>query len=110
MNKVDKPAAFDLDALRRGQTTADTSQKLDGEGNAEISALARQIAGQYAVVNYSPSIVIGQLRFLEFFSLLGIALATNFFLAQNPGGHFLDSGISGIVGALLALLFMQASD
>ena len=110
MNKVDKPEAFDLDALRRGQTTVGAPDNVGGERKAEISALARQIAGQYAMANYSPSIVIGQLRFLEFFSLLGIALATNYFLAEDPGAHFLDTSISGFAGALLALLLMQASD
>jgi Undecaprenyl-phosphate glucose phosphotransferase len=111
MNKVDKPEAFDLDALRRGQTTNDAPlHKVDGERKAEISALARQIASQYAVANYSPSIVIGQLRFLEFFSLFGIALGANFFIAADPGAHFLDTSVSAFVGALLALLFMQASD
>lgn len=110
MNKVDKPEAFDLDALRRGQTAGASTDQVGGERKAEISALARQIAGQYAMANYSPSIVIGQLRFLEFFSLLGIALATNYFIAQNPGEHLLDTGVSGFAGAVLALLFMQASD
>ncbi|MFN4207934.1 MAG: sugar transferase, partial [Agrobacterium albertimagni] len=111
MNKVDKPEAFDLDALRRSQTTGDDPlHKVEGERKAEISALARQIASQYAVANYSPSIVIGQLRFLEFVSLFGIALAANFFVAVDPGAHFLDTSISAFVGSLLALLFMQASD
>ncbi len=110
MNKIDKSEAFDLDALRRGQTTGDAAGSVGGERKAEISALARQIAGQYSMANYSPSIVIGQLRFLEFFSLLSIALATNFFLAEDPYAHLLDTGISGFAGALLALLFMQASD
>lgn len=110
MNKVDKPEAFDLDALRRGQTTGDQFNTIDGERKAEISALARQIAAQYAVANYSPAIVIGQLRFLEFFSLFGIALGANYFLAANAGAHFLTTSISGFVGALLAMLFMQASD
>ncbi|MBC2773556.1 undecaprenyl-phosphate glucose phosphotransferase [Rhizobium sp. AQ_MP] len=110
MNKVDKPAAFDLDALRRGQTTGDQFSSIDGERKAEISALARQIAAQYAVANYSPSIVIGQLRFLEFFSLFAIALASNFVIASDPGAHFLDTSISGFIGCLIALLFMQGSD
>lgn len=110
MNKVDKPKAFDLDALRRGQITGDQSPQLDGQRKAEISALARQIAAQYAVANHSPSIVIGQLRFLEFFSLFGIALASNYILAANPGAHFLGTSISGFAGSLIALLFMQASD
>jgi Undecaprenyl-phosphate glucose phosphotransferase len=110
MNKVDKPEAFDLDALRRGQTTGVTADSASAEPNPEISALARQIAGQYAKANYSPSIVIGQLRFLEFFSLLGIALATNYLLAQDPAAHFLDTGVGGIAGALLAVVLMQASD
>ncbi len=110
MNKVDKPEAFDLDALRRGQTTGDQFNSIDGERKAEISALARQIAAQYAVANYSPAIVIGQLRFLEFFSLFGIALGANYFLAANAGAHSLTTSVSGFVGALLAMLFMQASD
>jgi Undecaprenyl-phosphate glucose phosphotransferase len=110
MNKVDKPEAFDLDALRRGQTNGDQFNTIDGERKAEISALARQIAAQYAVANYSPAIVIGQLRFLEFFSLFGIALGANYFLAANAGAHFLATSVSGFVGALLAMLFMQASD
>ena len=110
MNKVDKPEAFDLDALRRGQTVGGDSQKAEGERKAEVSALARQIASQYAIANYSPSIVIGQLRFLEFVSLFGIALGANFFVAVDPGAHFLDTSISALAGSLLALLFMQASD
>jgi Undecaprenyl-phosphate glucose phosphotransferase len=110
MNKVDKPEAFDLDALRRGPAAGDAAAPVEGPRKAEISALARQIAGQYAVANYSPAIVIGQLRFLEFFSLFGIALAANYMLAANPGLHFFDTSINGFIAALLALLFMQASD
>ncbi len=60
-----------------------TSQAPGSEPRAEVSALARQIASQYAVANYSPSIVIGQLRFLEFFSLFAISLAANYFMHSN---------------------------
>ncbi len=112
MNKVDKPDAFDLEALRRKPAmNADGTTPTPGsEPKAEVSALARQIAGQYAMANYSPSIIIGQLRFLEFFSLFAISLAANYFMAQEPGAHFLLSAVSGCGGALLALFLMQASD
>ncbi|MDH4440112.1 MAG: undecaprenyl-phosphate glucose phosphotransferase [Rhizobium sp.] len=113
MNKVDKPDAFDLEALRRKQPAlnADGSAMPPGsEPKAEVSALARQIAGQYAIANYSPSIIIGQLRFLEFFSLFAISLAANFIMALEPGAHFLGSAVSGAGGALLAITLMQASD
>jgi Undecaprenyl-phosphate glucose phosphotransferase len=112
MNKVDKPDTFDLEALRRKPAVnADgTTPPPGSEPKAEVSALARQIASQYAVANYSPSIVIGQLRFLEFFSLFAIALAANYFMALEPGAHFLLSAVSGCGGALLALALMQASD
>ncbi len=112
MNKVDKPDAFDLEALRRrpAMNADGTSQAPGSEPRAEVSALARQIASQYAVANYSPSIVIGQLRFLEFFSLFAISLAANYFMAQQPDAHFVLSAVSGAGAALLALLMMQASD
>jgi Undecaprenyl-phosphate glucose phosphotransferase len=112
MNKVDKPDAFDLEALRRKPSVnADgTNPPRGSEPKAEVSALARQIASQYAVANYSPSIVIGQLRFLEFFSLFAIALAANYFMALEPGPHFVLSAVSGFGAALLALALMQASD
>ncbi|TPP10669.1 undecaprenyl-phosphate glucose phosphotransferase [Rhizobium glycinendophyticum] len=109
MNKVDKPDAFDLEALRR-KPALNADGTTSSEPKAEVSALARQIASQYAVANYSPSIVIGQLRFLEFFSLFAIALAANYFMALEPGPHFVLSAVSGFGGALLALAFMQASD
>ncbi|KQW30919.1 undecaprenyl-phosphate glucose phosphotransferase [Rhizobium sp. Root274] len=112
MNKVDKPDAFDLEALRRkpAMNADGTAPGPGSEPKAEVSALARQIASQYAVANYSPSIIIGQLRFLEFLSLFAIALAANYFMALEPGAHFVLSAISGFGGALLALTLMQASD
>ncbi|KPF43127.1 undecaprenyl-phosphate glucose phosphotransferase [Rhizobium sp. AAP43] len=109
MNKIDKPDAFDLDAMRRGVADR-ASAASPPEGKAEISDLARQIASQYAVANYSPSIVIGQLRFLEFFALFAIALGANYFVAEDPGGHFLAGLATGSGGALLALVLMQLSD
>ncbi|CAH0340299.1 undecaprenyl-phosphate glucose phosphotransferase [Rhizobium sp. CECT 9324] len=112
MNKVDKPDAFDLGAMRQRASEAarDPDAAKGPTEPVEISALARQIAGQYSDVNYSPSIIIGQLRFLEFFSLFAIALAANFFFALEPYDHLMSSAVNGVVIAALALVLMQAAD
>ncbi|UJW73283.1 undecaprenyl-phosphate glucose phosphotransferase [Rhizobium sp. SL42] len=112
MNKVDKPDAFDLGAMRQkaSQATTDPDASPGPTEPVEISALARQIAGQYSDVNYSPTIIIGQLRFLEFFSLFAIALGANFFFALAPYDHLLGSAANGFISAALALVLMQAAD
>ncbi|QLF70069.1 undecaprenyl-phosphate glucose phosphotransferase [Peteryoungia desertarenae] len=108
MNKAEKPEVFDISAMRR--LAAEAHGTTSSSEATEINALAKQIAGQYKDANYSPTIVIGQLRLFEFLCILGLALASNFVIAANASQHLLGMFVAGVSGAGLAVLSLQIMD
>lgn len=109
MSKLETPGAFDLDALRRADPDGVNDTQSPG-APVEVSELARQIARQYSEANYSPAIVVGQLRFLEVIALFALALAVNFTIADAPLGHVYEGLAAAIGGSVLALILMQFTD
>lgn len=109
MSKLESPGAFDLDALRQADPER-TQHTGSSAARVEVSELARQIAKQYAEANYSPAIVVGQLRFLEVIALFALALAVNFMIADAPLDHVMEGLAAAGGGSILALILMQATD
>ncbi len=110
---MENPDQFDLEALRR--KVSDNNRKEDARAPfspeaGDINALARQIAGQFSESNYSPSMVTGQLRLLDFTSLLAIGLALHRYLAVLQQASFLTYLTVACAGAALAVLLMQLAD
>lgn len=77
MNKLEKSGQFDVEALRKQvsdtETRSDVSTHAAGE-TPGINPYARQIAEQFRDGTYSPVIIIGQLRLLEFLTQFASAL------------------------------------
>ena len=82
MNKLEKSDQFDVEALRKQVSDIEvrdgTAQEKPSEPT-EINPYARQIAEQFRDGPYSPAIIIGQLRLLEFLALFAIALIAHIF-------------------------------
>ncbi len=113
MNQMEKPEKFDIEGLRRRLsegTKADKAGPPAGAEEAEMNPLAKQIATQFREENYSPSIVTGQLRLLEFVSLFGIGLAVHFFLLIDSSPRLLAELFLSLAGSSVAVLFLQISD
>lgn len=77
MNHIDKPEAFDPETIRRKVAGArvmhDARQAGGNDGKpTDLSPLAQQIALQFQAESYSPSMIIGFLRLLEFSALFAI--------------------------------------
>ena len=93
MNKLEKSGQFDVEALRKQvsdtETRGDASTHADGE-TPPINSYARQIAEQFRDGTYSPVIIIGQLRLLEFLTQFVIGLVA-FYFAPGDGSDGINA-------------------
>ncbi|MGX5666363.1 undecaprenyl-phosphate glucose phosphotransferase [Rhizobium daejeonense] len=112
MNQMEKPEQFDVDALRKkiSENAAMGDAKPGAADIVEINPLARQIAGQFQESSYSPTIITGQLRLLEFLCLLAFGLGIHYFISVNPAEHFIGVLAISLIGSGVALLLLQAAD
>ncbi|MDI6837985.1 MAG: undecaprenyl-phosphate glucose phosphotransferase, partial [Rhizobiaceae bacterium] len=70
---MEKHQQFDIDRLRRKVTQGSGGDATSApEDNGSINALARQVANHLSEENYSPAIIIGQMRLFEFLCLLAL--------------------------------------
>ena len=113
MNKLEKGDQFDVEALRKQvsdiEVRGDAGQEKPSDPT-EINPYARQIAEQFRDGTYSPAIIIGQLRLLEFLALFAIALIVHYVW---PGdGHdsaLVRAGMAAIASAL-TVIGLQLTD
>lgn len=115
MNQQEQSEPFDVDALRRKVRETAGGDKAPTPPNTvletgEINAFARQIASQFQDSNYSPNIIIGQLRLLEFSSLFATGLATHHFLAKEHFSPFIMYLAVAFLGSALSILLLQLAD
>ncbi|MGV8939217.1 MAG: undecaprenyl-phosphate glucose phosphotransferase [Allorhizobium sp.] len=113
MNNMEKPDQFDLDGLRRRVAENNLREDPAAPPSADpgdMNALARQIAGQFSDSNYSPSMITGQLRLLDFTVLLAVGLALHQYLAVLQSTAFITYFCVAFAGATLAVLMMQLAD
>ncbi len=112
MNKLEKSGQFDVEALRKQvsdmETRSGTSAHAAGE-TPGINPYARQIAEQFRDGTYSPTIIIGQLRLLEFLTQFVIGLVA-FYFAPGDGsdGILMRAGMAAIVSALTVVALQLA--
>ncbi|QRM54970.1 undecaprenyl-phosphate glucose phosphotransferase [Sinorhizobium sp. BG8] len=116
MNHVDKPEAFDPDAIRRLVSEIRTiapngsEEEVDGGKTVELNPLAKQIAMQFRADAYSPSMLLGLLRITEFASLFAIGYAI-IMLYVAPGiemALFYVAVLAG--GSATGIMLMQLAD
>ena len=116
MNHVDKPEAFDPDAIRRKvseiRTIAPGSSpdEVDGSKTVDLNPLAQQIALQFRADTYTPSMIIGLLRLLEFAMLFTIGYGITM-LYVEPGLELFLLYVSVIAGgSAVGVLLLQLAD
>ena len=73
MNQIQKSDEFDLEAIRQ-KIRQESAAVRDSEAppaseSVPLNAFARQIAEQFRQTSYTPNLLIGQLRLLEFLAL-----------------------------------------
>ena len=110
MNELGGKERFDAASLRRRiaePETDATSATDESDEPSVLNPLARRIAGQYRDENYSPTLLIGQIRLLEFTSLLAINLLAAVLLsAAAPLGRIAVLSL----GSALTVLLLQLAD
>ncbi len=111
MNQMEKHQQFDIDRLRRkvrqgsgGDATAAP------EGSGKINALARQVANHLSEGNYSPAIIIGQMRLFEFLCLLALGLGTFYFAADASTTNLWADLTIVVLASGATVLMMQIAD
>lgn len=113
MNHVDKPVSFDPEALRRKVSeisVAAPGENQDAGKTVELNPLARKIAAQFRVDTYSPSMIIGLLRLLEFGALLAIGYCIHALYVSDMGMplFYLLVLVSGATIGVLMLMLADA--
>ena len=116
MNHVDKPEAFDPDAIRRKVSEIRTiapgsgQDEVDGAKTVDLNPLAQQIALQFRADTYTPSMIIGLLRLLEFAMLFTIGYGITM-LYVEPGLELFLLYVSVIAGgSAVGVLLLQLAD
>ena len=100
---------FDVDALRRKVSDLPSGDAADDAASV-LNPFALQIANQFRDETYSPALLIGQIRLLEFLSLLAIGLLSVVTLAAHEEmGLPAQFGIATI-GAVVTVLALQVAD
>ncbi|MCF3639495.1 undecaprenyl-phosphate glucose phosphotransferase [Rhizobium sp. TRM95111] len=116
MNHIDKPDAFDADAIRREVSrirtidAAGTQDEEDGAKLGELNPLAQQIALQFRQDTYSPTMIIGLLRLLEFAALfaVGYGICSLYVEPSLDVVAFYISVTAG--GSAIGVLLLQLAD
>ncbi|MEW9615762.1 undecaprenyl-phosphate glucose phosphotransferase [Shinella sp. S4-D37] len=112
MNHVDKPVSFDPEALRRKVSEISVNgpgESQDAGITVELNPLARKIAAQFRVDTYSPSMIIGLLRLLEFGALLALGYVIHALYVSDMGMPFFYLLVLG-TGAGIGVLMLQLAD
>ena len=111
MNDPEKTGQFDIGFLRRQVAESENpSGERQSEIPVELNPLALQIAGQFRDENTSPALLIGQLRLLDFVSLLAINLLAVILMdAAENVGLTLQFG-SAALGAGVTVFLLQLAD
>ncbi|MDO9415985.1 undecaprenyl-phosphate glucose phosphotransferase [Pararhizobium sp.] len=109
MNKIEKPAAFNAENLRRSLTEQGTDGGAAPE-EAVLNDLARSVAAQYRADAYSPSMITGLLRLFEFSALFAIGYAINAIYVESTAADIFIYLTIMLTGCALAVVFLQLAD
>ncbi|TCS08369.1 undecaprenyl-phosphate glucose phosphotransferase [Rhizobium sp. BK418] len=113
MNKLEKSGQFDVEVLRK--QVSDTETRGEAYTSAvgetpDINPYARQIAEQFRDGTYSPAIIIGQLRLLEFLTQFVIGLAAFYFAPGDGNDTFLTRAVTAAIVSALTVVALQFAD
>lgn len=111
MNKLEKPAVFDPENIRKTLTDVHAAgEKADAGEAAALNEFARTIALQYRADTYSPAMITGLMRLFEFVALFAIGYGISaFYVAPNTATILIYLTIL-IGGSAFSVLFLQLSD
>ncbi|MDR6759587.1 Undecaprenyl-phosphate glucose phosphotransferase [Mycoplana sp. BE70] len=116
MNRIDKPDAFDPERIRRKVSEVRTiepggaAEEQDGGKTVELNPLAQQIALQFRAENYSPNMITGLLRLLEFTMLFVIGYGiTSIYVAPSLDMMLFYIGVIA-AGSALGVLLLHVAD
>ncbi|MDX3928683.1 MAG: undecaprenyl-phosphate glucose phosphotransferase [Shinella sp.] len=116
MNNVDKPETFDPQVIRRKVseirtiTPGATRDEEDGGKTVDLNPLAQKIALQFRQDSYSPSMIVGMLRILEFLALFAVGYGINAFYVA-PGSEMMPFYILVLAGgSAIGVLLLQTAD
>ncbi|QFI65818.1 undecaprenyl-phosphate glucose phosphotransferase [Sinorhizobium alkalisoli] len=113
MNQFDGTESFDAEALRKKVSTIATIDREATQAEkapAGLNPLARQIALQFRADTYSPAMMIGLIRLLDFCALFAIGYAIN---TQYVGPSLADLPVYIAIltgGSAFAVITMQLAD
>ncbi|MDG3577194.1 undecaprenyl-phosphate glucose phosphotransferase [Rhizobium sp. YJ-22] len=114
MNQIQKSDEFDLEAIRQ-KIWQESAAVRDSEAppaseSVPLNAFARQIAEQFRQTSYTPNLLIGQLRLLEFLALLAIGMGIHAWYNpwQSPFSPL--TLLFMLIGAGAAVLFLHVMD
>jgi Undecaprenyl-phosphate glucose phosphotransferase len=113
MNQFDRPETFDPEALRKKASEirmGAREAKKEKRDAAELNPLAKQIALQFRADTYSPAMITGLIRLLDFCVLFAIGYGIN---AQYVAPTFAQLPIYLAIlvgGSALAVAAMQIAD
>ncbi len=113
MNKLEKSGQFDVEALRKQVSDAQTRSAAAPHAAGEtpgINPYARQIAEQFRAATHSPAIIIGQLRLLEFLTQFAIGLVAFYFAPGDGSDTILMRAVMAAVVAALTVVALQLAD
>ena len=114
MNQIHKSNDFDLEAIRkRIAEETGTVRELNAppaEEKIELNPFARQIAEQFRETSYTPNLITGQLRLLEFVALFAIGLGFHFHF--NPQENLFSplSMLTLLFGSGVSVILFQLTD
>lgn len=117
MNKHDRTDRFDPEALRKAMSDVTATPRSDGQPArkpgemTEINRLARQTANRLSQESYSPTMIIGLLRLMEFVGLMLVGLLLYMlYVGFDTEMALLFYGPAILFGATTAVLLMQIAD
>ncbi|CAD7033093.1 undecaprenyl-phosphate glucose phosphotransferase [Pseudorhizobium endolithicum] len=113
MNDAGSKTQFDIASLRRRLSDPAANELPAGTAPDEpalLNPLAQQIARQFRDENYSPALLIGQIRLLEFVSLLAIGLLATMLASQSAPLGLLVRIAALAAGSAATILLLQLAD
>ncbi|MBL0371348.1 undecaprenyl-phosphate glucose phosphotransferase [Rhizobium sp. KVB221] len=112
MSEPEKDPDLDVDRLRKQVSeirTLGVADKSEANKPVELNGFAKRIAEQYREDKYSPAIMRGMFRLVDFLALFLIGQAINFFYSQNIEMLFWYMPVVA-GGSALSVLFLQLAD
>jgi Undecaprenyl-phosphate glucose phosphotransferase len=113
MNQIEKPEAFDPEALRRKISEIRTLPRDETravEPRRELNPLAKRIASQFRTDTHSPVMVLGCLRLFEFAALFIIGYIVKSLYVAPEFDRWFDYSVMLAGSSALTVLFLQFSD